>query len=73
MRRFRALCVFDKVPQQLRVGWHHYPPCASGYWELEDGGNAVTFGEILDEVARRTPRGKTVQTLDIMGYFSRRH
>ena len=65
MERFRRLCVFDRTPQQFYAHWG----TGQKDWEVKEGGNAITFGEIFDRAARFAG-GKEVSHVDIVWYDS---
>jgi len=67
MERFRRLRVFDRVPQRLSVDWfsaNHQDNSLS--WEVNTGGDPVTFGEIFDVVAGLDSSKKAASSLDII-------
>jgi len=62
MERFRALRVFDRVPQRFWVKWHY--PHVAEFWNVEADGDAVTFGEIFDVVSGLVPDNTAVETME---------
>jgi hypothetical protein len=56
MRRLTGMHMFDSVPQWIFAYWKLSDRrVSSKAWMVEDGGSAVTFGELFDAVAAQHP------------------
>ena len=73
MGRLRGMHAFDRVPQYIFVHWKDgQGGMGSAAWEVEGGGDAVTFGEIFDVVAtKKEPGDRVVKELHVVWSASR--